>query len=398
MRGPGAAVLWGAFLGSSWTWVIGMIFPALLLRDYGLWGWVAFAVPNVVGAALMGLVLIKPERSLQIVRNHRAACQGFTVVTVAYHLFVVAWLFGKLFGLMAAPMLVVAIGLCAAVGFRNRHSAMLFVAAGVGLLSWGCFSWATQGPGAWGLVGWAWPSEGVTRLTRLDLLLFVPCAVTGFALCPYLDLTFHRARINTSPGTGVAAFALGFGVVFAMMIVFSLVYGSLLLPFIAGEADAALPGIWLVLLGVHLSLQVGFTITVHVRESMEDRRFNKAWLVGPCGFAIVLGLLARLGSLPEHALTGGLSWGEAGYRAFLLCYGTVFPAYVWLMMIPTRGRLTLTGRRLRALTFSATSFATYVLGWVAFVQGRSMAIPLIMGLFVIARVVVEVLPREKPMA
>ena len=55
-RGPVAALLWGVFLGCSWTWIIGMVFPALLLRDYGLYGWFVFATPNVLGAAAMGLV------------------------------------------------------------------------------------------------------------------------------------------------------------------------------------------------------------------------------------------------------------------------------------------------------------------------------------------------------
>lgn len=394
-RGPWAALLWGAFLGCSWTWVIGMVLPALLLRDYGLWGWVVFAVPNVLGAAAMGWVLVRPGVSARIVREHGSACHQFTVVTVAYHLFVVAWLFSRLFGLGAVPMVVVGIGLCAVIGLRNRRSAMLFVAAGVWLLSIGCFFWAVRAPGAWSLAEWALPSTINSRLTDLDLLLFAPCAFVGFALCPYLDLTFHRARYSTSPGTGVGAFVFGFCVVFFLMIVFSVCYGAQLLPFIEGDAEAELPGLWLVLLAVHLSLQAGFTITVHVRESIENARASTPWLMGAGGLAIVLGLCARLDGLQTSPLTGGLTWGEAGYRGFLLFYGTVFPAYVWLVMIPRlRGPVTTKGRVHRLTIFSAASFATYGLGWIAFVQGRSMAIPLIMVLFVVARVAVELLPRH----
>lgn len=394
--GPGAAILWGAFLGSSWTWVIGMILPALLLRDYGVLGWVAFAVPNVVGAAAMGTVLYKPHWSSAIVRNHAAACQQFTVITVAYHLFVVAWLFSRLFGLAAVPMLVIAIALCATIGFRNRRSAMLGVAAVVTLLSWGCFIWATQGTGAWSLTDWAWPSAGVTRLSRYDLLMFVPCALTGFALCPYLDLTFHRARYSTSPGTGAAAFAFGFGVVFALMIVFSICYGSQLLPFIAGDPDAELSGFWLVLLGLHLSMQAGFTITVHVREMIEDPKANRPWLVWAGGMAILLGLAARVSTLPASPITGGLTWGEAGYRGFLLFYGTVFPAYVWLMMIPTRGQLMHVSSAIRRTLFIVCCGLTYTLGWLAFVMGQSQVIPYIFAIFLLGRVVIEVLPRKRP--
>lgn len=394
-RGPGAAIFWGAFLGCSWTWVIGMVFPALLLRDYGLFGWIVFAVPNVLGAAAMGAVLYKPDRSANIVREHGRACHHFTVITVAYHLFVVAWLFSKLFGMMAVPMLVVAIALCTGIGLKNRHTAMLFLAAAVALLSWGCWSWATRAPGAWALTDWAWPTEGVNRLTRTDLLWFIPCAITGFALCPYLDLTFHRARYSTAPGTGLWAFVFGFCVVFASMIVFSTVYGAQLLPYIAGQEEAELPGIWLVVLGVHLTLQAGFTITVHVRESLENKRANTAWLAAAGAIAILLGLIARLDVLPTSSLTGELSWGEAGYRGFLICYGTFLPAYVWLVMIPPlRGPLSTQGRQVRLAVYTGLSVLSYALAWVAFVMGDSRAIPAMVGLFVLARVVVEVLPRQ----
>lgn len=373
-----------------------MIFPALLLRDYGLYGWVVFAVPNVLGAAAMGLVLYRPQWSIDLVRKHRVACQNFTVITVAYHLFVLAWLFSKLFGLAAVPMLVVAVGLCAAMGMRSRHTAMLFVAVGVALVSWGCFSWATKAPGSWAMAQWAWPSAETNRLTRSDLVWFAPAALFGFALCPYLDLTFHRARINTSPGTGVAAFAFGFGVVFCSMIVFSVCYGAQLLPFIQGDPDAELAGIWLVLLAVHLTLQAGFTITVHVREAIEDEQANIPWLVAVGAIAILLGLGSRVEGLPDHRLLADLTWGEAGYRVFLLFYGTVLPGYVWLVMIPRfRGPLTKAGRELRNLIYAVVCGLSLALAWVGFGMGDSRTMPYLFAVFIAGRVAVELLPKAR---
>ena len=396
-RGPFAALLWGVFLGCSWTWIIGMIFPALLLRDYGLYGWFVFAIPNVLGAALMGLVLYRPQWSVNIVTNHRVACQNFTVITVAYHLFVVAWLFSKLFGLAAVPMLVVAIGLCAVLGLRNRNNAMLFVALGVAIISWGCFSWATKAPGAWELADWAWPAEGINRLTKTDLLWFAPAALFGFALCPYLDLTFHRARINTSPRTGVAAFFIGFGLVFCSMIVFSVLYGSRLLPFIQGVEGAELNGIWLALLAIHLTLQAGFTVTVHVREMTEDKTANIPWLIIAGGIAILLGLAARLSILPDHRLIADLTWGEAGYRVFLLFYGTVLPGYVWLIMIPRlRGSLTKLGHELRSAIYATVCGLSLALAWVGFGMGDSRTMPYLFAVFIAGRIAVELLPKAKP--
>jgi hypothetical protein len=44
--------------------------------------------------------------------------------------------------------------------------------------------------------------------------------------------------------------------------------------------------------------------------------------------------------------------------------------------------------------FAGSCGLTYVLGWLAFVMGHSRAIPAIFGVLLVARVVVELLPRE----
>ena len=44
---------WAAYLGMSWTWCIGMFLPVLLIRDYGIWGFVVFAVPTLRNPRLM---------------------------------------------------------------------------------------------------------------------------------------------------------------------------------------------------------------------------------------------------------------------------------------------------------------------------------------------------------
>ncbi|HEY8750802.1 MAG TPA: hypothetical protein VIM11_22650, partial [Tepidisphaeraceae bacterium] len=66
-----------------------MFLPVLLIRDMGLWGWIVFAAPNVLGAALMGWVLTSPESSRRIVENHGGACRAFSIVTIAFHVFFV---------------------------------------------------------------------------------------------------------------------------------------------------------------------------------------------------------------------------------------------------------------------------------------------------------------------
>ena len=84
-------LLWAIFLGVSWTWCIGMFLPVLLVRDYGVWGFVVFAIPNVLGAAVMGWTVRSPQHSESLVAAHRDACRGFSLVTIAFQVYFAGW-------------------------------------------------------------------------------------------------------------------------------------------------------------------------------------------------------------------------------------------------------------------------------------------------------------------
>src|SRR5438128_464538 len=98
---------WAAFLACSWTWCIGMFLPVLLVRDFGVAGWIVFAIPNVLGAAAMPWVLGRARTASKLagytgtdppplVVRHETAMRIFSLVTIAFHLFfmfwVIAWL------------------------------------------------------------------------------------------------------------------------------------------------------------------------------------------------------------------------------------------------------------------------------------------------------------------
>ena len=36
---PAVGLSWAVYLGVSWTWCIGMFLPVLIMRDYGIAGW-----------------------------------------------------------------------------------------------------------------------------------------------------------------------------------------------------------------------------------------------------------------------------------------------------------------------------------------------------------------------
>ncbi len=370
-RGPGWAVLWGCFLGCSWTWVIGMVFPVLLLRDYGFWGWVVFAVPNVIGAAAMGFVLRTPDVARSVWRKHRGAVRWFSDVTLAFHVFVLMWLGTELFG--PAAWVAAAVPLMMLVPSRRKAWGpwLPAAAAGVALVSWGCWSYAARLPGAGAMVyeffGMtrepATPALPVTpppRLTATDLLIFLPASITGFLCCPYLDGTFLRARASTTIKTGRFAFAFGFGVVFFSMIAFSLIYAAWLIPAFAGQ-PIDWSNAWAIVIGLHLLLQATFTMTLHLREreylNPTGRQLGGLTLLLILAFTLVL--LQR-----QHAGVLGVTWAEIGYRSFLLMYGLTFPAYVWLVMLK-RGNVT----RAALLRFGVTCLVAVPMGWVGFVTG-----------------------------
>src|SRR5688572_11748590 len=248
---------WAVFLGTSWTWCIGMFLPVLLVRDYGVGGFLVFAIPNVLGAAAMGWVLREAALSADIVATHRRACVSFSLVTVTFHLFFGSWLIARYVGPLYAPFGVFALVVffvTARAGQRWLFAAASFVlAASVWLFLHGWF--AREFP---------YLRQQPPRMPPRDLAWIAPVSVFGFALCPYLDLTFHRARQQLSRDGARVAFGIGFGVVFAAMILFTLAY--------SGWVNSSLRSFYSVtnfvaaLIGGHMLLQAAQTVALHARE------------------------------------------------------------------------------------------------------------------------------------
>ena len=369
-------VLWGAFLAASWTWVIGMLLPTLLVRDLGWLGWLAFAVPNVVGAGVMGWVLRDAAASRRVVGQHREAMVWFSDVTVGFQLLGIAWMGGLLWGTAGVWVGVIAVALPIAI---NRPVHRLYVVASLGVLavSLALFAAAQPMEGAW--AGLATAPAAVMP----DLAWFALPAMAGFTLCPYLDLTFHRARQSTAPAAGRGAFALGFGGFFLLMLLFSLCYATVLAggiqhDLMTGEgvgSSISLP--WRIILGVHLVVQATFTVLLHSAEAFEHQERTRnsriaGWLMVNLPVLFYL-LIAGEWTPLEHVavppeLVGGqaMTWGEWFYRVFMLAYGTVFPAYVWLCMIPSRG----TPRVAAVRVFAVAGGVGFLFGYLGFIAGQ----------------------------
>ncbi len=419
---------WGAYLGTSWTWVIGMILPALLIRDMGIAGFLIFAIPNCIGAAAMGSILTgKLAQSLPC--RHMGMILTFSVVTVAYHFYIAGYLLPHLLGPLSLILFAFS-GLCAAgVIMKWRDKGALWFSLLAWIISITCCVSAICIPEAA-------PFKIFNEVPLLDstyMWFFLPASVGGFLLCPYLDATFIRARARTERGSGILAFKVGFLVFFASMIIFTTAYGHVLLDSFGGE-NKRLTGVWATILLIHIPLQMGLTVAYHCREIYSAMQYGvkerekkikenncpqckifaknlllSGWvsMILTCSLlflgVFLLGLLLKNisfewfrafkntheieGIYKAYKLERFISVGEVGYRCILIFYGTLFPAYVMLMMIPTWKPAKLAKPW---MLFSIVVVLSSITAYFGFVHDQGWAIATTLGIICLGRVFIEI--------
>lgn len=327
-----------------------MFLPVLLVRDFGLAGFVAFAVPNVVGAAAMGWATRDAEASGRMLIEHATATRLFSIVTILFHGFFLAWLARSWWGITLPTI---------GVGLAAFAASALLGLRTLGQQRWigVCLFVVTVVAGTIAASRWGWPvlaggmSSGGAALPREHAVPLAAVCVLGFGLCPYLDLTFHRARRELSRGGARAAFGLGFGVAFLAMILLTLAYNRVFLGDDGlGVAPRALP--WL--LSAHIVVQSVFTVGVHLRE-LGRHPAPEGISTGGCLAACAIFVLALLGAIglgmavePMQSAADAtrLGTGEIAYRCFMSAYGLAFPAYVWTCIVP-RGKWAVAPRTAR---------------------------------------------------
>jgi hypothetical protein len=367
--GPRDVLGWAVYLGCSWTWCIGMFLPVLLVRDLGWWGWVVFAVPNVIGAAAFGWVIKSPRASREITSAHGLACSVFSVVTIVFHLFFCAWMLPRL--LLPLPNLIPVAGGAALAGLAvyriigPRGSAVFALA-----ISLAAMGVVIQG-------GVELPHRlGELKAGPLDWLGIGIVSVFGFFLCPYLDITFHHARQSLeSPVRSRVAFGVGFGVIFLVMIVFTLLYARIVAPLLWMD-DAR----WIGrprAIGIHILAQTIFTILAHADRLRQ--MFAAAILMA-------VGLVDWRGPIFQAYTTGNLTGGEGIYRLLMGFYGLVFPAYVLLCMIPLDRPITSVRSVVLAgacVVLAAPAF------WIGYIQPQFSALLLGVAVLLAGRLVMN---------
>jgi hypothetical protein len=377
-----------------------MFLPVLLIRDYGVWGFVVFAVPNVIGAGAMGWVLRRGSAE-RLAERHQIACACFSIVTIAFQMYFAGWFLFRLdrtsgysaqdplvMGLLGATVLFAALA-WGVLGRRARWgrwalsigALAISVACGVLLLHAGVLD---RWNDAQLRSGWSHHPNG--------LLWLAPVCVFGFALCPYLDLTFLRAGAAGDSRASRASFTLGFGVLFAAMILLTLAYAPAALGLMGYPIYKVAPFAIVVPLAAHLFVQLGTTVAFHIDEL---RRLPPA--IGRAGIAILLMLLIAVAivctNIDWHVIARlEMLDGEVIYRCFMSFYGLVFPAYVWLCMISTRdGHSGIAGPRgrVKLAVLAGACLLAAPCYWMGFIERVEWWLAPGLGVVLLARLLVR---------
>lgn len=387
---PVGTIGWAAYLGTSWTWCIGMFLPALLVRDFGLWAFAVFAVPNVLGAAAMGWVM-KPGFSERVTAAHRPALWAFSAVTIAFQAYFAAWMTRWL--AIPAWAIVPALAAASVLLASPRERAGRAAAAVVWLISV-----AALAVGLWQGVLDLPPTPPAPLAEQLPALAAV--CVLGFGLCPYLDATFHHARQRQGAEAAVVSFGFGFAVLFTLMIVGTLLYAEPAARMIEGGLGGG--RVLAAVLAVHLGVQMAFTIGAHAArwrggagtpEAPSAPSPHRAMMLARAGlllaFIVGTGLGLAASAVPAGWRHAGLTAGELGYRAFLGAYGLLFPAYVWLCLWPAAGEPIAAPPRGRlALCMAVVAIAAPAF-WMGFIERQTWWLVPGVGLVLAARLLLS---------
>ena len=322
-----------------------MYLPLILLRDLGWPGFLAFAIPNVVGAVAFGYVLASRARSEALIARQRPALRWFSITAVAYHAFFAAFLVTILTPDTPAPWPGLIAGAAVIAGGLGLSflpvrvfpvlAVVVYAVSLLTLVKLGLSDLATM------------PAPGARPAEQLVWL--APVLAFGFLLCPYLDLTFHRALRETPSRHAFAVF----GATFTVMILLTCVYRDHVVLAIVPLA--------------HIAAQSIFTTAAHLRElrclgdTPPGRGVGLALVVAAAALLLVL----ALGSDPTTS-------GEAVYLRFLVFYGLIFPAWVLLFTGPGRG-LSLSRRNL--LIYAAVMIAALPFYEAGFIGGHMWLVP-----------------------
>ena len=174
--------------------------------------------------------------------------------------------------------------------------------------------------------------------------------------CVRISIRRFTAHARRCPEWTRKAFSVGFGFFFLLMIAFTLVYAEPLARAI-GKPGIAIPGEAATAIALHMIGQIGFTTAIHARQPTERLRFIAA--------SFLVALVVIFIGYNIYGFTM-LASDEIVYRIFMGFYGLIFPAYVWLCLIPGRGRMKPTRRQM--IVFTSAVLIALPMFWMGFIE------------------------------
>ncbi len=343
---------WGLYLSSSWTWCIGMFLPVILLHRYGWAGYLVFAVPNVIGCTAFGYVMGSAERSRQFVARYSTVLMAFSLITLVFHFFFVLMLLRiHEVGLALCLLLIAALVVLLNLLKRLSDRCFLLMAILVYAISLVAGSALLE-------------TEQVLQTTKpwYEALYLLPLTSIGFLLCPYFDLSFHKA-LQFAPSKH--CFAV-FGITFIPLILITALYQDLIL--------AVVPvGVML-----HLGGQALFSMSVHAKELSAQVELAERTRVRN----VFLGLLAVVCAMMLWPNQTTQYWVD-NYLRFFVFYGVLFPCLLIAMAVKKKYYPMLAASVVLAIPFLEfgviARFAYLAIvpaiiimcwGWLALVKGK----------------------------
>ncbi|HCA38922.1 MAG: hypothetical protein QF781_05655 [Phycisphaerales bacterium] len=318
MTHPLRTIGWALYGAASWTWCIGLFLPAILMQWFGWSGFLLIAIPNVLGATAMGLLLGSPDASRAFCKRHPQAIGLFVSLTIAFHLLflsiVAVWIFPPdmvgPWNWVLFPLISLALGLLLSLAPRSWWPLLGTIAFASGSIV------VVSNCGCGDSLGWSGTKPPI------ELVWLAPIFIIGFLLCPWLDAPFHRVRQETEGPLGFLV--LGGGFLFMLLVTAS--YWWL------GERT----GTTVVLAWIFG--QSTFTIGANLRE-LRDGVLTSSTFIEIPWLALVLAAAFIIGLQLID------TWSEVIdlYFRWLALYGLVFPAIVLAWCLRSSPKVTLKG-------------------------------------------------------
>jgi hypothetical protein len=187
------------------------------------------------------------------------------------------------------------------------------------------------------------------------------CAL-GFLACPQLDLTFHAVRQRLAGDAGNAAFAIGFGSIFPLIVLGTYFYAPAIFNHPSGTP--AMPGLAPKFVLAHMLLQLGLTTGLHAWALRREASVRGEVLITA---GLALGAVLWVIPLPAYA---GLNGDELIYRGMMVFYGLIFPAYILTCARPLTQNQTPPTRR-GLLLGGLAIIAAIPFFWLGFIERRT---------------------------